>query len=230
MRAATVALIVLGCLAGCGQSKSNVALGIQTRPSPTVLRFSDTVSPSLSQEIEVAWTAYLIAKIVDRHPGSSKESSSDYDIALLLEVSRHNEKVMLKAIEFFKAGGVGRDSDEPDVVIYYDYYNVEAAMDMIKGMKLALPHYETTGHASYMWPLTIEDGRIVFEGMWPKYRGGIWLDPFEPAYFWDIGTSSIYEIEKREYGERDLDEFSKQFLKPKKRAGLWNQFIDRKNS
>ena len=200
---------------GCGQLAAGQ--GIQPKLVQKKLdyfSFAKTVSPSIDKEEETKWVTFLIKHLFDRKPAQPEYmggNSGAYEIALLLEIAQHSEQVLFKSVEGFTADYTG------------NFYPLHDTLFLIERMKIGVPHYETPGWGPRMRPMSIRNDKVIFESVWPSSRSGPPLLPFsvlkteEPDLTW-------YEIEKREFGERNLNQFMSQKMSPRVRAKLWFTF------
>lgn len=217
MRSGGFALVVLLAVPGCTQQTvSKDQEPVQPVQAITASENIDTVALSLDEIEEVEWVTYLLRHLYDRHPAQVDwlgGNSGPYEIALLLETCQHSQETIIRsAEEFFK-----------DLNDHFDENLFHDLCRLIYTVKINVPHYETPGSGSKMWPMSIEKDLVVFESEWPTTREGLWLVPFgiPPT---DETTERTYDMDVEKFGVRDLDEFKSQFLSTEQREKLWDAF------
>jgi hypothetical protein len=181
----------------------------------TDLTLADTKAPALEPEEETRWVVFLLRTLHAREPAQLKVNSDwEYDIALLLEVASHSDKTLFDAAGDFMMGATGP----------WLPWEMEDVLRLVEKIKINFPHKETEKYGPYMMhPLSVKDGKLVFVGIWPGSRYGIWLNPF--SSFHDAkGETTLYELDKKEWGLRDLSSFKAQMLTGRQRFELWDKF------
>lgn len=208
-----VLLVVLGCAQRTVSEEQEPVQPVQANTAPEKI---DSVALTLDEIEEREWVTFLIRHLYSRHPAQVdwlNGHSGPYELALLLEIAQHDQKVIiLSAEEILKEVEPGWDKTE-----LYDICR------LIQKLKINVPHYETPGSGSRMSPMSIENGLVIFESKWPPDRTGLWLVPFGIP---PTGRTAerTYDMDGEKFGERDLDQFKSQMLNDGQREKLREAF------
>lgn len=200
-------LFVLG--SGCSH------LEVQDTANAThSLQRSETMSPAVSEQKEIAWVAFLMEVLNPNSPFRRPTVTyAPNPVGVLIEIASHKANVVKASSRAF----IKKGDHEGD-----DFIGREDALRLVSDVITNVPHYETPESGPLMWPLSIEKGKIVYVDKWPSLRFGVWLDPFEPLT--EPKAQTPFDFDLKEYGPRDLSKFKDQELSAEERFALWMRF------